>query len=416
VHSHRISTRPNGLTVVTVSRPFQTAFVGVFNCVGARNETEAENGISHFLEHMAFKGTTSRSPKDIVFEVEKLGSDINAFTSKNMTAYHIAGLPQHVGRSLDILADIMLNPTMPLDEIAREKEVVIEEIHESEDNIHDIAMNALMATAFPNQPGGREVLGTIENVESFTRDILLDYMHRHYHANNMIIVGVGPLDHDEFVTMVAERFDALEGRQKIQPEPIKYVGGQTVIRDERFDQTHVFIGYQAPGAYDKNFARYEMLSEVLGTGMSSPLFQTVREEKALCYSIQSGTMQGRETSLFIIAGSCSPEKLDPFINTSYGELVKIANGELSDDDFNRARNQSRIQKLSILDKPMLLACQIVEGIFYNDGVLISPEESIAIYEAVTKEDIIAAAKALIATQSTVVVVGNAEEKDYSLAA
>lgn len=414
--SHQISVRPNGLTVVTINRPFQTAFVGVFNRVGTRNETEAENGISHFLEHMAFKGTTTRTPKDIVFEVEKLGSEVNAFTSKSMTAYFVNGLPSHVDNSLDILADIMLNSTMPLDEIEREKGVVVEEIFESLDNIEDMAMNTLISVAYPDQPVGRPVLGSVANVESFTQDTLLDYMRRHYHANNMVLVCVGPVDHAAFSDMVGARFDTLPGHDEIKPEPAKYVGGQKVIRDTRFEQAHMFVGFEAPGAFDESYVAYELLADVLGTGMSSPLFQKVREERGLCYSIQSGMLAGRDSSLFLIAGSSSSENLDAMIDTSFAELVKIAEGDLADDDFNRALNQVRIQTMSIMDKPVMLATKIIESMFFNDGVMVMPSEILARYEAVTKADIIATAKTLLAGQNTVVVVGNAEEKAYDLAA
>lgn len=211
----QITVLPNGVTVATARKPIHTVLVSVFANVGARNETEAENGISHFLEHMAFKGTTTRSPKDIVVEIERLGADINAFTSRSMTAYYVVGLPDHINPALDILSDVLKNSTLDPEEIAREQNVVVQEIHESMDDIQSIAYDALSSTAYPNQPMGRPILGPEANVRSFDHTMVADYMARHYGAEALTVIAVGNVNHETFVAEAAIRFGEIEAHDKI---------------------------------------------------------------------------------------------------------------------------------------------------------------------------------------------------------
>lgn len=408
----QVSVLSNGLRVVTVKRPVFSVMVSVFANVGARNETIEENGISHFLEHMAFKGTNTRSAKDIVVEIERIGADINAMTGKATTAYLVNGLASHVGPALDILADVLTASTFDEEEIASEKEVVVQEIYESQDDIHDIAMDAFSATAYPDQPLGRPILGPEENVRSFTREMISDYMSRHYHPDTMLVIAVGDVSHAEFVTEVEARFGSLEPRAASEALPAQYVGGTTVIRDERFDQAQVIIGFPAPGSADLSaFATYDLLSDVLGGGMSAPLFQKVREERGLCYSIGSGVSAQADSSLFIIRGSTSNENVEEMISVACAELGRIANGEIEEVDWERARNQAVRQLVAQAEKTMMVTQRAATGIFTH-GRVISMKEMVEAYLQLTREDLISAARKLIEVRPTVVIAGNGPELDY----
>lgn len=406
-----ISTLASGLRVATCKRPIHTTTVAIFANVGARCESEAENGLSHFLEHMAFKGTPTRDAKEIAVSVERLGSQINAFTSRSVTAYFVTGLSQNTLTALDILSDVVQNSVMSPEEIEREQEVVCQEIAESQDDIGDIAMTAMISTAFPNQPAGRPILGPEENVRSFDRDMLNAYVAKHYHADSMLVTCVGDVDHDTFVAEVEARFASLEGQPLSKNEPVEYEGGVTVYKDDRFDQAQVFIAFPAPGVEDADYARFDILSDVLGGGMSAPLFQEVREKRGLCYSVGSGIMPQEETSLLIIKGSTTPKNLNEFIKVSAEQLARIANGDVDAGEFERALNSTRFQIAQREEKPLSLARSAAGDIFLR-GKIRTVDEVLSIYEAVTLESVISAAKEVLATKPTIVVAGNAPDYDY----
>ena len=407
----QISALPNGLRVATCKRPIHTTTVAVFANVGARCESEAENGLSHFLEHMAFKGTPTRDAKEIAVTVERQGSQINAFTSRSVTCYFVTSLTQNALTSLDILADVLQNSVMDPEEIAREQEVVCQEIAESQDDISDIAMDAMMATAFPNQPAGRPILGPESNVRSFTREGLNAYVAKHYHANSMLVTCVGDVDHDAFVAEVETRFAGLAGDDLAENEPTEYKGGLTVYKDDRFDQAQVFLAFPAPGIESEDYARFDVLSDVLGGGMSAPLFQEVREKRGLCYSVASGTFSQEQCSLFVVRGSTTPKNLNEFIKVSAEQLARIANGDVDPGEFERALNSTRFQIAQREEKPLSLARAAAADIFLR-GRVRSVDEVLANYEAITLESVIAAAKELLATNPTIVVAGNAPDFDY----
>ena len=408
---YQISALSNGVRVVTCKRPIHTTTVAIFANVGARNESESENGLSHFLEHMAFKGTPTRDAKEIAVTVERQGSQINAFTSRNVTCYFVTGLPQNAITSLDILSDVLQNSLFSAEEIEREQEVVCQEIAESQDDITDIAMNAMATTAFPNQPVGRPILGPEENVRGFDHDSLNAYVAKHYHANSLVVTAVGDIDHDTFLTEVEARFADLAAQPMAEVEPVKYEGGVTFYKDDRFDQAQVILAFPSPGVEAPDYARFEVLGDVLGGGMSAPLFQEVREKRGLCYSVAAGIMPQREQSLFLIRGSTTPKNLNEFIKVSAEQIARIANGDVDPGEFERALNTTRFQ-IAQRDEKALTLARSAAGDLFLYGRIRTVEEVLADYEAVTLESVIAAAKELLAAKTTVVVAGNAPDYDY----
>ncbi len=408
----QVTVLPNGLTVATATKPIHTVMISVATNVGANYESEAENGISHFLEHMAFKGTPTRNPKDIVYEIEGVGGDVNAMTGRNTTSYLVNGLPEHIPTALDILSDVLKNSTLPADEITREKEAVVQEIYEYRDDIHDVAYQAVNRTAFPDQPHGRPILGSEENVRSFDTAVLAGYMDRHYQPNNMVVVAVGKVDHAEFVAEVTARFGDMVGKEKQTRTVPSYVGGQTVIVDTSYEQAHLFVAFPVAGILSDDFAVYDLLSDMLGGGMSSPLFQKVREEKGLCYSVGAGLFNDPDQSLFAIQGSTTAENVEEFLRISCIELGKIAKGDVDERDWTRAKNQALRQVVSRTERPMAVA-QSIAGDIFTTGAVRKIADIRAMYERVTLDDVIAAAKSMITTPTTVVVAGNAKEMDYA---
>jgi predicted Zn-dependent peptidase len=402
----KVSRLPNGLRVATYAKPINTVTVAVFANTGANNEVEAENGISHFLEHMAFKGTNARSSKDIVYEVESIGADINAFTSRNLTAYHVTGLASHIPVALDILSDVLTNSTFTEADIASEKIVVHQEINEYADQLDSQAMDTWFRTAFPAQAAGRPILGSTENVASFTREMITDYMARNYHADTLIVIGVGNVDHDTFVKEAAERFSDIPASNQQPQETVQYVGGTAAVVDDRFEQPSVTTSWYIPGPYEKTHLNYKMLALLLGGGMSSPMFQEVREARSLCYSVQTGIYPlSSQGSLFYIDGATTAPKVAEFLESSAGELAKVAKGIIADADWNRVRNQVVTQIFKIEDRSTGMAQKIASDLFHN-GEVRGLAEIAQDFADVTKEDVIAAAKAIVESVPTVVVYGN----------
>lgn len=415
---HKLTVLPNGVRVVTQQRPVKMATVVVFANVGAGNEEEHENGLSHFLEHMAFKGTTTRSAKDITEEVEMLGSDINAYTSRSTTAYIVTGLGDNVGVATDVLADVIQNSIMDSGEITKEQEVVYQEITEKQDDIGGVAFDLFMKTAYPNHAIGRSILGTEEHVRSFDAKALNNYIDKHYHAANIVVACVGDVDHDTFLSQVSEKFGTIPTSDMAEMEFPEYEGGSTVFVDDTYEQAHVFIGFEAPSARDddgKGYIKSGILANVLGGGMSSPLFQEVRENRGLCYSVSSHNMAvNGDASLFMITGSTTPKHLNEFISVSIAQLRDIADGNISDTDFVRTVNTIRREIAQSEESNMGLARSMSSDLFIF-GRIRSTEEVMADVRGITKDDIIDMAKKLVNSTPTLVVAGNVDEKEDYLA-
>lgn len=407
----QVTVLPNGVTVATSKRDVQTVITTVGVMAGGRFENENEAGISHFLEHMAFKGTPTRDALTITQEAEILGADVNASTGKNSTKYIISGLPEHIATSLDILADVIQNSTFPKDEIEREQEVVCEEIAQTHDDLQDWTTEALFETAYANQPMGRSILGTPENVRSFTKENLQDYVNRFYHAASIVVTAVGCVDHESFVRDVEARFGQMAVSERPTASRAVYTGGETRVIETTYDQAHIILAFDAPGRWEAAYAPYNFLADLIGTGMSAPLFQEIREKRGMCYSVGSAMFESDDNSLFLIHGSTGPEKVEKMMQLACAELAKVAAGEINETDWTRARNQFRRQLAQFSDSLMMKSSSMISQLL-GQGRVQSTEEVRAVYDNVTKEQVIAAAKALLTSEPTVVVAGNAPDVPY----
>jgi predicted Zn-dependent peptidase len=276
---------PSGLVVVTDAMPhLESASLGVWVGAGSRDEQADEHGISHFLEHMAFKGTARRTARQIAEEIEAVGGDLNAATSVETTAYYARVLRADVPLALDTLSDILANPTFEPEELAREKNVIVQEIGATEDTPDDLIFEYLQGITFPNQPVGRTILGTPETVRSFDSRKLRSYLARNYRAPDMVVAAAGAVDHRQVVAEVEERFAAFTGPEAPAPEPATFSGGAR-IEQRDLEQVHVAFALEGVPQRDPSMYSLQVFTNVLGGGMSSRLFQEVREIRGLCYSV-----------------------------------------------------------------------------------------------------------------------------------
>jgi len=310
----------NGLTIASDRIDgVETAALGAWVGVGTRHEAPEVNGVAHLLEHMAFKGTERRSAQDIAEEIEAVGGHLNAYTSRENTAYYARVLADDVPLAVDIIADILQHPSFDETELVREREVVLQEIGQAHDTPDDIVFDHFQETAYPGQALGRPVLGRAEVVRRLGRDTLVDYLARHYRGPNLVIAAAGRVDHERFVDLAGEAFGGLPAEAETPDQEANYAGGE--YREERaLEQVHLVFGLPAVGIRDPAYYTLSVLSTLFGGGMSSRLFQEVREKRGLVYSIYSFAAAFTDGGVFgIYAGTGAGQ---------VGELVPLVGGEL----------------------------------------------------------------------------------------
>lgn len=352
-----VTTLDNGLRVVSARMPgLETAAVSVWVNAGARCEDAENNGIAHLLEHMAFKGTTTRDALAIAEEIEQVGGHLNAYTSRECTAYVARVLKEHVPLAIEILADILQHATMPEDELEREREVVIQEIAQVHDTPDDLVFDLFQETAFPDQPLGRSILGTEETVSRMTREMLVDYMNRYYSAGRMVVVAAGNVEHAALVDQVARAFADLDDRPAEAAPPAVYAGGDA-RRDQALEQVHLVLGFKGIAYDDPDFYTQQVLATALGGGMSSRLFQEVREKRGLAYSVFAFASSYTDTGLFGVYAGAGRRQVSDLIPVICDEVVKIAD-TVTETELDRARAQLKASLLMSLESPSARCEQI----------------------------------------------------------
>ena len=283
----RVTRLPSGLSVVTDDMPhLKTASLGVWVGSGSRDETAGEHGISHLIEHMAFKGTKRRTARQIAEEIEAVGGDINAATSVESTAYYARVLKDDVPLAIDVLSDILSAPAFDAEELRREQNVIVQEIGATEDAPDDLVFDRLQETAFPKQSVGRSILGTPDTVRSFTPDSLRTYLTRNYRGPDMLVAAAGAVDHDSIVAEAEKRFASFGGPAAPVPEKATFSGGMRV-EPRDLEQVHIAFALEGLQTGAPELYSLQVFTNVLGGGMSSRLFQEVREKRGLCYTIQA---------------------------------------------------------------------------------------------------------------------------------
>lgn len=366
--SAEITTLDNGLRVVTESIPLiETASVGVWVDVGARYERKDLNGISHLLEHMAFKGTTRRSARAIAEEIESVGGHLNAYTSREHTAYFARTLSGDVPLAIDILADILQNSTFEPNELERERGVILQEIGEAFDTPDDLVFDMLQEAAFPNQPIGRPILGSPENVRSFSRSTLSTFMSDHYSGANMVLAAAGKVEHEEIVARARELLVVPAAREAGHRPGAEYGGGEARV-DRDLEQVHILIGLPGLAYEDPDFYALQVYSTILGGGMSSRLFQEVREERGLAYSIYSFSSSYVDGGLFGVYAGTSPEYTEELIEVAAGQMSALT-GDVSGEEVERARAQLKASTLMALENSANRCEQFARQLLIFDRII-----------------------------------------------
>ncbi len=398
-----ITTLPSGLTVLTERMDrVETVSFGAYIGAGTRHETAAENGVAHFLEHMAFKGTSSRSAVDIAEAVEDVGGHINAYTSREQTAYYVKMLKEDLGLGVDIIGDILCHSTFDPEELERERGVILQEIGQANDTPDDIIFDHFQSAAYPGQPMGRPVLGTETIIRDMRREALPGFMSAHYTPENMVIAASGNLRHAQVVELVAQHFADLPKAARHEPMPADYTGGE--YREDRdLDQAHLVLGFSAPGYGEPDYYPSMLLSTLLGGGMSSRLFQEIREKRGLVYSIYSFTAPARDGGLFGIYAGTGESEAAELMPVTLEELGKVQH-QVTSVELRRAKAQLKAGLLMSLESTGS-RCEQLARQWQIFGRVIPAAETVAKIEAVTEADIHAAAAKIFRQRPTIATIG-----------
>lgn len=332
------TTLPNGLRVITDTvASVDSVAIGIWAHVGTRNEAAADNGVAHLVEHMMFKGTQKRSSRDIAEVIENVGGHMNAYTSREITSYHIHLLKEDVDLALDVLSDMIQNSTMPEDELAKERYVVLQEIGMCNDTPDDVVFDHFYETAYPKQALGAPILGRGDIIESMSRDTLMGYVKKFYTPQNLVISAAGNIKHDTLVQMVQEKFDALPDNQTRDNDVGQYQGGD-FRQQKELEQAHLILGFQGISRTDDDYYTAQALATILGGGMSSRLFQTIREDRGLVYSIYAFHSSYVDNGVFGVYAGTGEKDVAELIPVTCDELLK-ATHDLSEDEIIRVKAQ-----------------------------------------------------------------------------
>ena len=333
---------PNGVRILSERVTYvDSVSVGIWAHAGSRDENDSRRGISHFIEHMLFKGTQKRSARQIADEMDSLGAHLNAFTDKEYTCYYAKVLREHLPVAFDILTDMMLNSTFAPEEMEREKNVVLEEIKRYEDTPEDHVHDMMAEILWRGHCLGYPVIGLSEVVKGLTRDDLKNYVDEFYRPDGLIISAAGNIDHQEFVAAVASTFGKLEGRQPAKKFTEAVTVGDTVLMDKPTEQVHFCIGTGGYAQDKKEKYALAAIDAVLGGGMSSRLFQEIRESRGLAYAIGSYSASYQEAGMFAIYGGTSIENIEYVLELTKTECDNISKNSVTDAELERAKNQIR---------------------------------------------------------------------------
>jgi predicted Zn-dependent peptidase len=403
------TTLANGLRVISDTMDsVETVSVGVWIDVGARHEHLDVNGISHLLEHMAFKGTRRRSARDIAEEIETVGGHLNAYTSRENTAYYAKVLKEDLPLAVDILADILQNATMDPEELERERAVIVQEILQTNDTPDDIIFDHFQETAFPDQALGRSVLGAAERIQNLPRDTIIDFMRNNYNAPRMVLSAAGKLDHDDLVKLAERAFDGLPGNDPVPWETAKYVGGDfRASRD--IEQAHVVLGFEGLPYETPEFYAASIFANLFGGGMSSRLFQEVREKRGLVYSIYSFVSCYHDSGIFGIYAGTGENEAKELMPVICEEIRKSCDG-IDDAEVNRARAQLKSATLMSLESTSARCEQLARQMMIFKRPL-PIEEVVEKIEAVSITDVETVARTLTGGTPTFAALGRIAKID-----
>jgi predicted Zn-dependent peptidase len=376
-----------GLRLITETMPHvRSVTIGVWLTRGSRHETDERGGIAHFVEHMLFKGTDTRSAEDIAQAIDSIGGQLDAFTAKEYASYYIKVLDEHVPLAVDLLADIVRRPAFAADEIEREKKVILEEIKMVEDTPDDLVHELFTQHFWEGHPLARPILGSPETVEALSRATLIDYFGRAYVAPNMIIAAAGNLDHGRVRQLVLDAFDGLGAAGDVPDGPAPRVSPQVITRAKELEQSHLCLGTNSyPQSHEDRYVSY-ILNTVLGGSMSSRLFQNIREKRGLAYSVFSGLSAYRDAGNITIYAGCANEAVGEVIDLCVDELKTIKRTLVSDSELRRAKDHLKGSLMLSLENTSSRMSHLARQEIYFDRHF-GLDETLAGVEAVSTGDL-----------------------------
>jgi predicted Zn-dependent peptidase len=399
----RLTTLPNGFRIVTEDMPgLKSASIGVWVTAGGRHERPEQNGIAHFLEHMAFKGTGTRSALQIAEAIEDVGGFINAYTSREMTAYFARVLQDDVSLALEVISDIVLNPVFDSKEIEVERHVILQEIGQALDTPDDVIFDWLQEASYPGQAFGRTILGPSERVSSFGRDDLTRFVAQHYGPDQMILSAAGGVDHDRIVAGARAIFGGLKPVGAAPVQPADFRGGER-REVKNLEQVHFALAFEAPGYRAPDVYTAQVYATALGGGMSSRLFQKIREERGLCYSIFAQSAAYEDTGQITLYAGTSEEEIGELTRLTLEELKRSAE-DMTEVEVARARAQLKAGLLMGLESPSSRA-ERAARLLAIWGRVPDLDESVARIDAVSLADVRGYAGAMTQARSALALYG-----------
>lgn len=403
-------TLENGLHVVGERLPYlRSVSIGVWMRVGSMMETPAENGLSHFLEHMVFKGTEKRSTRDIAEEMDAVGGQMNAFTGKDCTCFYAKVIDEDLPLAVDILSDMTLHASLDETEFNKERGVILEEISMEEDSPEDVVHELLSRIQFGDQAAGMPILGPAEQIAAYTRDDLANYRAWHYHPENCVVALAGNYDPEQVLALMQQYFGEWKksGQRQTVP-PMQPIPGQKAAREKDTEQLHICLGY--PGTFLGSDELYPMsvMNNLLGGAMSSRLFQKIREEMGMAYSIYTYPSTYVGCGTFAVYAGVSPKNGHAVLDETLKQLDLLCRDGVTEKEFREAKNQLRGSYLLGLESPGSRMQSMGRGQLHLDRCM-TPEETVAKIEAVTIESVNAVARRIFSNAPCISVVGKQAE-------
>ncbi|WP_025264320.1 M16 family metallopeptidase [Wolbachia endosymbiont of Onchocerca volvulus] len=394
MNAPQVTRLDNGLRIITeqVYNVDPIAF-NIRVDVGSRAESANQNGISHFLEHMAFKGTKTRTAFEIAKAFDDIGGVFNASTGRESTNYYAKILKKDIKTGINILIDILMNSTFPEDELKREKSVVIQEIFQTNDSPSDIIFDRYFEVAYKNQPFGRPILGTQDTVKSFSREDLNNYINEHYFNRNILFAAAGNIEHEEVAQSIKDFLSKTHLKDLKKRQNASYTGGE-YLEYRKLDQVYLIIGFPSVSYHDDRYHTFQILDSILGSGMSSRLFQEVREKQGLAYSVYSFNSSYTDTGMLSIFAGTDSSNLSKFLKSITMELKKLSTSDLKEEEVNRAKE--RVKSQILMSRESVSSRVEALGHYYSTfNKYISKNELIEKISAVTTTDVKEAAKELL---------------------
>jgi predicted Zn-dependent peptidase len=408
VRNIRRQVLPNGLTIITEQmQHIRSASIGIWLQTGSRDEDAVWNGISHFIEHMLFKGTEHRTAEEIARQVDSIGGNMDAFTAKECICFNVKVLDEHLPVALEILSDLVLHPVFDPNDITRERGVILEEIKMDEDNPDYLVHEIFTQNFWKDHPLGKPILGTKETVKKFERHAVLDaYSHR-FAPGNIIVSAAGNLDHDRFVALVTKHFEQMKPRKNGFHSPVPKIVSKITLRNKKaLEQVQLCIGVPShPIAHEKRHAGY-ILNTLLGGGMSSRLFQNIRERQGLVYSIYSDLNPYRDTGCLAVYAGTSRESAAKVVQSVVSEFHKLKAEPVPAEELRRSKDQLKGSLMLSLESSSARMSNLARQEMYFDRFY-DLDELIEKIEAITVEDLTSLANEFFNTESVAVtILGN----------